>query len=163
MANDLALYDPQRQIDDLAAEVRRLHEANRTLKAENEKLRVKVDTVGDGIVSLRNILAPLHVALKRVFAEPIMAELQYQVREPTPHFTHKDPRMETILKEWREKLPGMPALMLTQLENMGSMTAASLRMAMKCRQQTVYDTASKLMRAGVVVKDGNKYKLKTIE
>jgi hypothetical protein len=67
-----------------------------------------------------------------------------------------DPRRELR----KRRLPGRPAEMIGLLLVNGSMSVKSLMVAMHCGKDTVYQAASKLGRAGVIVNSGGRYSLK---
>ena len=52
--------------------------------------------------------------------------------------------------------------MISALLDHGSMTAQQLRVAMQCGNQSVYDTATRLNKLGLLAKDGSRYSLKEL-
>lgn len=142
-----------------SAEFDRLHQEVADLKeqlhtAQGEVLQLK-RTNAKAIGALRQQLSPLYRALQAVFGE---IEASGVADEPVAG----NSRVRALWESWKQKLPGHQSSFIDALLTHGEMSAPQLRVAMKCAHQTVYDTAAKLNKLGLLSKNGGKYSLKQL-
>jgi len=143
------------------ARLRELERENDRLRTENAKLRLDVEEAmraGIRAVSnLRKTLTPLYSSLQVLFGEMEAVAGSETASEP-----RIGERQSKVWESWKQKLGGMSARFIQALLDHGEMNAAQLRVAMQCRQQTVYETASKMNKLGLINKNGGRYSLKEL-
>ena len=135
------------------------------LEAENESLREELGMsqrqvleakreAARAVAKLRQTLKPLYESMRLLFGEMDAVAGE----EPgSPAAAAGDPRWES----WKRRLPGRPAEMIDLLLLHGSMSVKNLMAAMHCGKDAVYQAASKLGQAGVIVNSGGRYSLKS--
>jgi len=158
MHNPLML-EGQVMPDPVDDRVARLEEENQELKHELLRLQQQVlaakSEAARSVAKLRQTLKPLYDSMRLLFGE--MDAIGGG--EETPAVGSREQR---VWESWKAKLGGMSAKFIDALLMHGELSVAQLRVAMQCRQQTVYDTASKLGKLGLLTKNGNKYSLKKL-
>lgn len=120
------------------------------------------------IVDLRDALAQVKLerdtlkqatdGLRRLLA-PLWGELQHIPQSATVVGTTvsgSDPRLESAKK----RMPGKPAELIDLLLEHGPMTVTNIIAIARWGKNSVYQTVSKLMKAGIVVNNGGRYTLK---
>jgi len=155
----------------------RLHELE-VLREENRKLRDKVATLQDNLddekrknqlveyaaTQMRMQLEPLYNGLQALFGQ-LEAIPFHAVRNTADgvFVDTADPKRK-VWESWLDKFgrDSMASRFITALLDHGQMNVAQLRIAMKCGQQTVYDTATRLKTAGLINRNGGKYSLKEL-
>lgn len=132
------------------------------LEAENESLRAELGIAqrqvleakkeaARAVAKLRQVLTPLYQSMRLLFGE--MDAIGGEDEQP---LRAKDARWES----WKQRMPGRPAEMIDLLLLHGSMSVKNLMAAMHCGKDAVYQAASKLGQAGVIVNAGGRYSLK---
>lgn len=139
------------EIESLREQIRELESELATARAETAKAK---RSAALALSAVRRQLAPWHNALKALFGEIDAAGVTDESAAPVNGAASK------VWESWKQKLPGSPANMIDALLIHGELSAQALRIHMQCRLQTVYDAAFKLNKAGVIVKNGGKYRLR---
>lgn len=103
---------------------------------------------------LRHVLNPLYEALKIIYGE--MDMISPVGSTGIDAGSSSNPRLEAA----KRSLPGNPAKFIGLLETHGTMNVTQFVTLAKCGKQTVYNTMSVLLRAGIVQNDGGRYSLK---
>jgi hypothetical protein len=159
------------EFDEVIPEVEqasRLEDENRRLRAELTKADQRAQAAGAALAALRKQLAPLHRALRAVFGEIEVAigPEETQSAATSPSSLSSPPRPSKAAAEWalwKQELPGRPADFISALEEHGELDTQQLVVVMHCpRKQTIYDTACKLTKLGLIQKNGDKYSLKSL-
>lgn len=151
----------------LEGNVDRRDEIIEQLRDENASLRHQVASLKSDLGSvrqensrataaLRRQLSPLYQALQQVFGE-----LDIIGTPDSPSLA--DPRKVAVWESWKTKLGGgKPAELIDALLQHGEMNAVQLRVAMHCHINTVYETTGKLLKLGILSKNGGKYSLREL-
>lgn len=128
------------------------------LQSREERLLETNQNLQRAVAALRRVLEPQYIALQAIFGQ-----IYLLTDNPTGDISggESDPKRK-VWESWKSKLGGMSAKFIDALLEHGEMSVAQLRVAMKCRQQTVYDIASKLGRLGLLDKNNNRYSLKKL-
>lgn len=135
----------------------RLERENASLRAQVRELNIqlarereKSTGVGEGAQRLKNILSPLHTALKMIFEELDGVEV--------PTGTQSNP----VWDDWKKKLGGKSAEAIDVLMMHGELNADQLRIHLHCARTHVYNVISQLNKAGVIIKNGGRISLKKL-
>jgi len=148
----------QGEVDDRFSELDALRREVSELRRENTDLQNDLREVrrenSRAVSELRRQLGPLYGALRSLFGELDQFETAPEAGMPTVKIQ--------IWEAWKKKLPGQSAKFIDALLVHGEMSAAQLRVAMQCRLNGVYETASKLTKLGLLNKNGGKYSLKQL-
>ncbi len=129
------------------------------LEATIERLQVQADEAKRVLRPIRKQLEPLFNALQMVFGQLDAAGVEPSVVVVA---SPSAPQSNTKWESWKKALPGKPAEFIDLLLVHGEMSTAQLMAAAKCAKQTVYDTAFKMKRSGILVQNGRKYRLKEL-
>jgi hypothetical protein len=131
------------------------------LKAE----RRKNSTVEKGVAELRSILSPLYRALGMVFGQiEVMGVSETAANGPAASVI-SSPRATAAWESWKQKLgPNSAAAKIIDILMIhGELTHTQLRIHIgTSRMQTVYDAVSKLNKAALLNKNGDKFSLKEL-
>jgi len=132
----------------------KVRELERRLVDQETLLRER-DTAVAAVRALEHQLSPLYQSLQRLFGD---------ISEVLPPSSGSAQTMPGSAKwdSWKKSLPGRPAEFIDLLLVHGEMTTAQLMAAAKCAKQTVYDTAFKMSKAGILTNAGGKYRLKNL-
>ena len=149
------MLEGQVAVDNRDEIISSLRQENRRLSDEVLEVRRELREAHAAVAALRTQLHPLYRALQAVFGE---MEHVAAGEIPAPN----NPRVSAVWESWKQKLGGMSAKFIDALLLHGEMSVAQLRVAMQCRQQTVYDVSSKLGKLGLLNKNGGKYSLKQL-
>ena len=123
-----------------------------------KKSRITSEEITNRAVgALRQQLSPLYRALQQVFGE--IDALDTEMPSASGAI---EPRKAKVWESWKARFGGKTAEMIDALLTHREMTATQLRIAIQCRQQTIYDSAYKLNSAGLIDKNGGKYSLKEL-
>lgn len=139
---------------DLYERNRQLEEAEQALRSE----RQKTAAVERGVAELRTVLTPLYQALAHIFGEMGVAEGAASSTAPTA-------RVSVAWESWKQKLgPNSAAAKIIDILMIhGELTHTQLRIHIgTSRMQTVYDAVSKLNKAALLNKNGDKFSLKEL-
>lgn len=148
------------ELEALRAENRRLE---RAVADANVRASRAQDDANRALLALRRQLAPLYRALQMVFGELDAAGVSDVPSEASPQATPAtDARVRAVWENWKQRFGGKTAAIIDALLLQPGMTASSLRIAVQCRMQTVYDSTSKLKQAGLIERQGDKYYLKQV-
>ena len=151
MSGDLQVYDPRdEEIATLKEEIERLHDQLAQASREVTKARTEATR---SFSALRKTLNPLYRALQMVFGELDTAGV---ADEADGRSSGSDP----YWAEWKQRLGPSCAKVIDALLLGGEMSVEAIRIAAKMGQQTVYDSTSKMGRAGILSKNGGKFSLK---
>lgn len=148
-------------VDDRDPIISNLEDENARLNQEVLELRAEISRVrtesGRSVANLRRQLTPLYQALRSVFGE--MDAIGDAPGAEAPAVNN---RVKQVWDAWKQKLPGYPARFIDALLLHGEMSAQQLRVAMQCATDTVYQTATRLNKLGLISKNGSRYKLKEL-
>jgi len=163
MAQPLLSGQVGRVIDPLESELSRLEDENRELREQVRNLDLELSHTKRenqrAIAELRRMTTPFLNALLAVHGQ--MDAIG--VEPNAPNAPPANDRVRQLWEEWKRKLPGNQANFIDALLTHGELSAAQLRVCMKCANQTVYDTAVKLNRLGLLGNAGKgRYKLKEL-
>jgi Mg2+ and Co2+ transporter CorA len=147
-------------VDDRDSVIETLQEENRGLRDSLESEHQKNRQIAFAADHLRQQLRPLHLALRAVFGELDVIPISDAGRAASP--AAHDSRTLAVWESWQKKLPGLPAKFIGALLEHGQMNPAQLRVAMQCRKNGVYETATKLNKLGLLDKNGSMYSLKEL-
>lgn len=147
-------------VDDRDSVIERLQEENRVLRDSLDTERQKNREIAFAAGHLRQQLQPLHLALRAVFGELDVIPIFDAGRSGAP--ASVDARALAVWESWQKKLPGLPAKFIGALLEHEQMNPAQLRVAMQCRKNGVYETATKLNKLGLLDKNGSMYSLKEL-
>jgi hypothetical protein len=147
-------------VDDRDTVIERLQEENRVLRESLDTERQKNRQIAFAADHLRQQLRPLHLALRAVFGE--LDAIPISDSRAGPPGAALDSRVVSVWESWQKKLPGLPAKFIGALLEHGQMNPAQLRVAMQCRKNGVYETATKLNKLGLLDKNGSMYSLKEL-
>lgn len=151
------------QVPTLRAKVQELQDQNMLLVTENKRLSGLVAGTHNSTARLRQLLGPLHNALKELFGEMETISGGGDFSPQTERTTSDaDARKIAVWQSWKSKLGGVNASFIQGLLEHGTMTAPQLRVVCKCHIQSVYDAATKLKSLGLINKNGGKYSLKEL-
>jgi hypothetical protein len=168
MSTNLALNPgPQPQPDHRDRVIASLEQEVRSLRMELGDARQEAENARRqserAVSNLRKQLTPLFRALQLVFGEidVIAPETGASASANTAPVSD---RKRAVWESWKQKLGGgNAAAFIDALLNHGELTPVQMRVAMGIsRQQTVYDTANKLTKVGLLNKNGGKYSLKEL-
>lgn len=138
--------DRSEQIDSLREQVGDLEQ--QLSEAKREAMQAKAV-----IAALRRQLSPLHQALLLVFGEISKVTTDAATEEVQP-------KSNARWESWKKRMPGRPAEMIDLLLLHKSMSVKNLMAAMHCGKDSVYQAASKLGQAGIIVNNNGRYSLK---
>lgn len=152
------------RVDDRDETILRL----RTQLRESETARLteqgRANAIEAGVRELRDSLAPLYRALRQMFGEiEAMGVGSTQGTQGAPVATN--PRSSAAWDSWKQKLGANSAAarIIDFLMVHGELTHTQIRIHLGTnRMQTVYDAVSKLNRAGLLNKNGDKFSLKEL-
>lgn len=138
-----------------------LREENALLKAELAALRGRSERAVRG---LRQILLPLHTALKEVFGEMDIAapEQARQESSGTSTAPDVDPRKRAVWDSWKQKLGGSAAKVIDALLLHGEMNTQQLAIAVGLHRTTIPAIIYRLNQAGLINKNGGRFSLKQL-
>jgi hypothetical protein len=114
-------------------------------KAAFARMKMERDAMFQACTGLRKILAPLWGELENV---PVGVDV---VGVPA-----SNSRLESVKK----RMPGKPAELIDLLQEHGPLSVTNIITIARWGKNSVYQTVSKLMQAGIVVNNGGKYTLK---
>lgn len=142
-----------KQIRDLQNEVARLHTELHTAIEERDQGNQAIAACA----TLRRQLEPLHRALRAVFGE-----LDAFSVTDIPGASAVSGPSSPVWESWKDTLGrgSGAAKFIDALLQHRELNAAQLRVHMKCSNQHVYDTATKLNKLGLLLKNGGKYSLR---
>ena len=153
--------DPERRRRELEAEVDDLHNQLDDKDAELRRERQKMAAVERGVAELRTVLNPLYQALQHIYGE-IDA---MGVGESVSTAAAPTVRASAAWESWKQKLgPNSAAAKIIDILMLhGELTHTQLRIHIgTSRMQTVYDAVSKLNKAALLNKNGDKFSLKEL-
>jgi hypothetical protein len=150
--------DQQAQLRSLQQELfnrnRQLAEAEESLRQEKRKTAV----IESGVQQLRTVLTPLYQALQHVFGEIEAMGVGGESAAPNV-------KNSVAWDSWKQKLgPNSAAAKIIDILMIhGELTHTQLRIHIGTnRMQTVYDAVSKLNKAMLLNKNGDKFSLKEL-
>jgi len=141
----------------------RLRGENLRLTEDLKQARAEVEQSFRAVVAmafLRRQLEPLHRGLQAIFGEMEAAGVE---GNSAPGVA-VDGVIPLVWQSWRQKFgeTAPASKFIDALLQQGQLSAVQLRVYMKCGGQTVYNTALKLNRLGLLEKNGGKYSLRKI-
>lgn len=144
---------PGEVIDPLADELDRLRNdldqcrnAFTEMRQERDQYKSERDAMIQAVSGLRRLLAPIWGEVQGMSA--------MEMFEPAPQ------RSNSRFDAAKKRMPGKAAELIDLLLEHGPLTVTNIKALAKWGNSSVYDTCSKLMRAGIVVNNGGKYTLK---
>lgn len=135
------------------------------LEADLVRERAKSKTVERGVQKLRQQLSPLHQALGMVFGEIEAMGIEERSPESFGKSEVIDPRKVRAWDDWKQKMGASSAAakIIDFLMIHGELTQTQMRIHLGTnRMQTVYDACSKLNKAQILNKNGDKFSLKEL-
>ena len=114
-------------------------------RAEFQVMKLERDAMVRAVSGLRNLLAPLWGEVQNVPVDVTVVGV--------PAATSS--RLESVKKA----MPGKPAELITLLQEHGPMSVTQIITLAHWGKNSVYQTVSKLMKAGYLVNNGGKYTL----
>jgi hypothetical protein len=152
------------------SELQRLRDVNRTLTRElhdvldeNEQLKQRVAVADAPIARLREKLTPFYRMLQAIFGdiEDLGPAAPDSPSNETPGAS--DPRAAAAWEEWKQRMPGAPAKIITALQKHGKADTTQLCILIGTnRRQTVHDAIHKLNKSGLLDKNGGQFSLKKL-
>jgi chromosome segregation ATPase len=143
----------------LRAAVDRLTRERDALREENTDLQRRVAEDTAPLARLRKVLEPLYRALQSVFNELESVAPAPDVAQAVPVSNH----VAAAWEEWKTKLGGACASIITALQKHGSANYSQLMILIGVkRRQTVYDAILKLNKSGLIDKNGDRFSLKEL-
>lgn len=154
------------QPDDRDAKIRRLESELRAADLKTQQAQNDLETARAAIHTLRQQLSPLHRALKAVFGEIEMAigdEPERAEGSTGSQPPAANDRIAAVWQEWKQKLGGAAAKIITALLSHESADTTQLMILIGTpRRQTVHDAVFKLNNAGLINKNGGRISLKQL-
>ena len=145
---------------DLYERNRQLEESEAALRAERQKNAV----IERGVAELRTVLTPLYQGLQHIFGE-IDATGVDESHGSSASSPASSSRTSAAWESWKQKLGANSAAakIIDILMVHGELTHTQLRIHIgTSRMQTVYDAVSKLNKAALLNKNGDKFSLKEL-
>jgi hypothetical protein len=139
------------RIESLEDDVRRLRAELAAAKREASDARADA---GRALSALRKQLNPLYLALQAVFGELDAAGLD-------DVSSGGSMQSSAYWDDWKRRLGGSCAKVIDALLLGGEMSVKSITIAARMGQQTVYEATSKMGRAGILIRNGKKFSLKS--
>jgi hypothetical protein len=145
---------------------RELYERNRQFSEVEEALRQerqKTASVERGVDELRTVLNPLYQALQHIYGE--IGAMGVNGAASTVASSAPNGRASAAWESWKQKLGANSAAakIIDILMIHGELTHTQLRIHIgTSRMQTVYDAVSKLNKAALLNKNGDKFSLKEL-
>jgi len=131
-----------------------LRDVKRELFEARQQLRQSERQVNSALGSLRRQLSPLYQALQKVFGEIEGAGME---DDSAPVI---DSRQKAIWESWKAKMPGRPAQVIDALLLHGEMNSQAIAVAIGIHRNNVPQIMTRINKAGILGKNGNKYFLK---
>jgi hypothetical protein len=151
---------PDVDIDDLKRKNQALQRRVDDLELELQKQKNESKRAAQAIANLRDVLNPLHRAMKLIFGEIDSVDIpEYQPYTTTTTVSVNSPAWET----WKQKLGGKKAEFIQALLDTGHpMTSEQLRISTHTGRSTVPQIIHELKKLGLIEKNGDKYSLKQL-
>lgn len=153
------------ELRDANAEIARLQgEFRKGFDLVNEKDQ-EIDQLKRIIGNLRQVLNPLHKAMRIIYGEIDLAQLNDEQPAATTSSAAPVSSAKTAIWEsWKQKLPGAKASVIGALLEHGELSVEQLCvMTHISRKQTIYDATNALKKLHLINADGNgRYQLKNI-
>lgn len=145
-----------------SSELESLRTENRQLRRQLSDAEVRAERAGEdadrALSALRRQLNPLYRALQAVYGELDAAGVTDMPAADTQSSRGVDPRWAL----WKSKMPGRPSELIDLLLLHGEMSRNQLMAAMRAGKDVVRVTTSRLNVAGLLVKNGGKFSLKSL-
>ena len=152
------LSDQQFRIDELLRKLRASEEARTKIENDLRSERTRNAVVDEGLSELRAILTPLYQGIGKILGE-------IRVMGVAESTVSSSPRNSAVWDSWKQKMgPNSAAATIIDLLMLhGELTQEQMRIHIGTkRMQTVYDACSKLNKAQLVNKNGDKFSLKEL-
>lgn len=149
------------KVDDRDETVLRLRAQLRESETARLTEQGRANAIEAGVRELRGALNPLYQALRHVFGEMEAMGVSGGVAAGQA----ASPRSSVVWDSWKQKLGGNSAAarIIDFLMVHGELNHTQIRIHLGTnRMQTVYDAVSKLNRAGLLNKNGDKFSLKEL-
>lgn len=127
-----------------------------SLEEELNRERAKNSSPQQGLIAVREILAPMYRGLQLLFGEIDAMDLKGSAAPAM------DDRVAKAWDHWKSRLGGSCGKAIDALMLHGSMTQTQLRIAMGCAAATCSNTVSALNKAGLINKRDGKISLKEL-
>lgn len=142
-------------------EKQHLEEDLRLVRQQLEGVRAENEVLQRSMRNLRDSLSPLHRALRVVFGEIELAIGEESETASSPSGSSiPTPGGDARWESYKATFPGVPASMIDALMAHREMSYTQLAAFLRRDYNTVKNAAAKLQKAGAVVKDGPKGKLR---
>lgn len=150
---------PDVDIDDLKRKNLALQRSIDDLELELQKQKNEAKRATQALTNLRDILQPLHRAMRMVFGEIETVDL------PGARTTTAMPSTGSagVPSKWdaiKARLGGRQSLFITILQEMGDANTSQLAAAAKCDPRTVNGTIFLLTKGGFISKNNGRFSLK---
>lgn len=155
------------EVERLRADLRRAIGERDTLRAENVRLRQRVNQIDGPAAHLRQTLEPLYQALQAMFGDievidPQPAGEAKAAAQPSPAAPSAPQRSE-VWESWKQRLQGAPAKIIDALLLHREASVEQLVVLTQIsRRTTIYDAIHRMNKAGIIDKNGGKFSLKQL-
>lgn len=155
------------EIDRLRNELARATRERDALRADNVRLRQRVNQVDGPVAQLRQTLEPLYRSLQALWGDievidpqhPASGPAQAPTSAPNPQEARSSPAWES----WKQRMPGAPAKLIEAMQLHKEVTVEQLVVLTQItRKQTIYDAIARMNKSGLINKNGGKFSLKQI-
>ena len=158
--------DPdESEIARLRDELRRVQGERDTLRAENIRLRQRVNQVDAPAAHLRQTLEPLYQAMQALFGDlEVIDPPSATTTQPGPATAAKptDDRTSAVWESWKAKLGSAPGKIIDALMKHGEANTQQLSILTGLHRTTIPKGIYELNKAGLISKNGGRFSLKQI-
>jgi hypothetical protein len=167
VAGEIQRYDARDQeIQELKQTIQFQRERLAEKEGEIARLKNEKQVSLGGVLHLRKVLNPLYQGLQQIFGEIDNMDLPVDAAASESGASSKvNPQKAAVWDSWKQKMGGNSAAarIIDALLLHSELTATQLSIHIgTSRMQTVYDAVSRLNKAGVLQKSGDRYRLKEI-
>lgn len=153
----ITMPPPRDRIADLEQENRTLRAKVLELTTSLQREEERANEMHRSASSLQAALSPLYRALQQIFGDLSIMDAETMPAVP------RTPQNSAAWDSWKQRMPGATATIIDLLLLHGSLNQEQMRIHLGTkRKQTVYDACSKLNKAGLVIKEGDKFRLKEL-
>lgn len=158
--------DDGSEAERLRGELQRVSRERDTLRAENIRLRQRVNQIDGPAAALRQTLDPLYTALRAIMGEIEVIDPRADVAASAAPVagTAPDGRIAAVWQAWKEKfgMGSATSRVIDALLTHGELNTPQLKVAGRMAGRTVGDAIYKLNSLGLINKNGGKFSLKQL-